>query len=109
MPANIDFEALRQIFQANLESLYKFNFSYLNPVFCLIMLALYVVLRLFWKTKNVLTFILLSAIILVLTTEFEGRIAGAMAAAGEQLDPGVIRLFSLGIIAALFLSFTFLR
>lgn len=105
----IDLEALKAVLISDFESLYRFNFSCLNPVFWLVILILYIILRRFWEAKSAFTFLLLTAVILLLTSAFEGRIAFAMAAGGEQLDPGLIRLITLLIIGVLFLAYTFLR
>jgi len=105
---NIDFEALKAVILSNLDSLYRFNFSIVNPLFWLGILILYLILRRFWEAKRALTFLFILAAILLLSTQLEARFDSFMISSGEHFEPGLVRLFSLVIIVILFLVFTFL-
>jgi len=105
----IDLGMLKGALLFNLESLSNFEFTCINPLFWIIIFILFYVLERFWETKNAFTFSFLTSAILLLTTEFEGRIAEAFSRAAEPFDPGIIRLIAVLIIAILFLAYAFLR
>lgn len=106
---NMDLEVIKTGFRLNLESLNKFEFNFFNPVFWLFMFILFLILRRNWMAKDAFTFCSMVSMILLLTTEFEGRIAAAVATGVGEPDVEIVRLVSLTVIAILFLAYTFLR
>ncbi|MDP2923861.1 MAG: hypothetical protein Q8O30_09135 [Candidatus Omnitrophota bacterium] len=105
----IDIGALKANFLPYLNSLGHFRFSFLNPLFWIFLLVLFLMLLRFWYARKSFSFCLIVAIILLATTGLEDFIAGILAKNGEGFDPVIIRVLSLIVISIISLYYFFIR
>ncbi len=105
---SVDLEVLKQVYHSGAESLGRFEFIPINPLFWFIILFLFAFLYKFWSKKHAFSFSMMAALILMATTEIEFRYCAALVRTGEVFDPGIIRLVALVSIALIFMFYTFL-
>ena len=94
---SIYFNTFKKNISPCLDSLRNLNFSYLNPLFWIFLLLLFLILLKFWKAKKSFSFCLILAIILLATTKLENVTANIVAKFQGEFDPIIIRALS-GII-----------
>jgi len=94
---SIYFNTFKKNISPYLDSLRNLNFSYLNPLFWIFLLLLFLILLKFWKAKKSFSFCLILAIILLATTKLENVTANIVAKFQGEFDPIIIRALS-GII-----------
>jgi len=95
---NINLPMLKETFFTHLDSLKDFNFSFLNPVFWLLIFVLFLVLLKFWQTRKAFSFSLLTAAILLASTQIEIYLKGKLTPVAGQVDPFLFRLLTLFLI-----------
>ena len=105
----IDFDVLRRTFLYHLDSLKNFNFSFLNPVFWLFLLILFLILLRFWLAKKAFSFCMILAIVLLATIKLENFMAGLLANSVKTFDPTIIRLFAIAIVVFIFIYYAFIK
>lgn len=106
---SINIEALKAFFLSGLNSLGQFRFSFLNPLFWIFLLLLFLILLKFWYAKKSFSFCLIVAIILLATSRLEDFIAGILAKSKEGFDPIGIRALSILTILIISLYYFFIR
>lgn len=102
---NIDVAALTGC----LNSLRHFQFSYLNPLFWVMLLLVFLTVVNFWGAKKSLSFCFLAAVILLATTKIESMIVNMVAKSGEVFDPIIMRAISFLIILMITLYYSCVR
>ncbi len=106
---SIDIGALKAIFLPYLNSLGHFRFSFLNPLFWIFLLVLFLMLLRFWYARKSFSFCLIVAIILLVTTRLEDFMVSILAKNGEGFDPLIIRVLSIVAILIISLYYFFIR
>ena len=109
MEIDVDFNALKETLIPYLDSLKNFNFSFLNPLFWVFILALFLILLRFWQTKKSFSFCLTITIILLATTKLEELLADKLTTPTETFDPLLIRILSCFIILAIGLYYAVIK
>jgi hypothetical protein len=105
-----DVEAIKVFLTPYLESLKVLNFTYDNPLFWAGLVALFIILSMFWTKGSSFSFSFLIGAILLGTTKIESLIAGMLAAEnGAAFDPLLIRIFSGFVIAIIFVYYAFMK
>ena len=95
---NLNFSLLKDTLSPHINSLKDFHFSFLNPVFWLLIIVLFLILLRFWQTKKAFSFSLLTAAILLASTQIEIYLQGKLTPITGQVDPFLIRLLTVFLI-----------
>ena len=90
-------------------SIVRFEFSYDNPLFWIFVAVLFFILAGFWGAKKSLSFCLMSAAILLISSKVEESFGGFVTMSGESFDPMLVRAVSVFIIIIMFLYYSFIR
>ncbi|MBM3245793.1 MAG: hypothetical protein FJZ13_00480 [Candidatus Omnitrophica bacterium] len=102
-------QELQKALMPYLNSLQNFNFSYLNPLFWVFLLLLFLILLKIWQARKAFSFCAILAVILLATTKIEEVVARAVTEAGGVFDPLVIRIVSIAVIMGIALYYLMIR
>ncbi len=103
----IELQALEKAIRPYLNSLKKFQFSYLNPLFWVFFLFLFLILLRFWRPKKSFSFCMLLAMVLLIDTKIENFI-GSISQPQDGVEPAMIFRIIAGIILAFISIYYFL-
>ena len=106
---NINLGISEEMLARNLQSLKNFNFSFRNPVFWLLILMICLILLKFWQGKKALSFSLITASILLLTTQIESLLQSNITPVTGDMGPFVIRLLAMFLILVVFFYYSLIR
>ncbi|MBU3958555.1 MAG: hypothetical protein KKH29_00450 [Candidatus Omnitrophica bacterium] len=103
------FKALKESFLPYLNELKKFQFAFMNPLFWVVWLALFLVLSRLWNVRKSFSFCLIIAIILLATTRLEALIAAAVIREQGTFEPLLFRILPLTAIVFISIYYFFIR
>ncbi|MFH1769016.1 MAG: hypothetical protein ABH858_07635 [Candidatus Omnitrophota bacterium] len=111
MSINIDIILLelKRGFYWHFINLKQFRFSQDNPVFWLLLLLLFFVLRIFWKQRKSFYFCIVFGAILLANTKIEAVLANTVNRPGVIFDPLLLRLFSAALILFILSYYIFIK
>ncbi len=106
---NAELTVLERAIRSYLNSLQNFQFYYLNPLFWIFFLFLFLILLRSWRPKKSLSFCLSLAIVLLLETKIENFIGG-ISKHSEGVDPNfIVRIIFGMLIAFIFIYYFMVR
>ena len=106
---HIELDTLKRLIIPYLSELKAFHFSFLNPLFWLFLILLFLLLARFWENKRAFSFCVILTIVLLATTKTENLLVDIFTRSGSVLDPLLVKIFSLFVILIIFLYYAFVK
>lgn len=106
---DMNFATIKELIGPYWKSLGAFQFNYYNPLFWAMLVLVFFVAVNFWGTKKALSFCIISAVLLLLTTQIEKFFVNLVSKTGEVFDPIILRAISFLIILVIGLYYSWVR
>jgi hypothetical protein len=101
-------ENIRAMLITGFHSIQNMEFTFLNPVFWLLMLLIWLLLLRIWNIRKAFSFTAILSVIMLVNTALEKYFGAMMTQPDEVFDPWIIRFVAGIVVAILFITYLFI-